>query len=87
MYGIPQPSTYGQYGFGAYPGFPGQGGATAAPASPGMHQTATAGGAGLGLTAGGQQGANDATTAAGQASQAQWANADPNSYYSNYWGG
>jgi len=84
MYGIPQPSTYGQYGFGAYPGF--QGGATAAPTSPGMPQTANAGGAGLGLTAGAQQG-TDATTAAGQATQAQWANADPNSYYSNYWGG
>ncbi|KAF8746286.1 hypothetical protein AX14_000081 [Amanita brunnescens Koide BX004] len=88
MYGIPQPSSYGQYGFGAYPGFPGQAGGTGgAPTSPGMPQSAAAAGAGLGLAAGGQQGATDATTAAGQATQAQWANADPNSYYSNYWGG
>jgi len=88
MYGIPQPSSYGQYGFGAYPGFPGQGGATGgAPTSPGMPQGATVAGAGLGLAAGGQQGAADASAAAGQASQAQWANADPSSYYSNYWGG
>ncbi|KAK2461752.1 hypothetical protein APHAL10511_006215 [Amanita phalloides] len=87
MYGMPQPNTYGQYGFGAYPGFPGQAGATGgAPTSPGMSQSATTAGAGLGLTAGAQQGTSDPTAAVSQASQAQWASADPN-YYSNYWGG
>ncbi|KAF8633999.1 hypothetical protein AX15_001173 [Amanita polypyramis BW_CC] len=87
MYGVPQPNTYGQYGFGAYPGFAGQAGATAgAPTSSGMPQTASAPGAGLGLTAG-QQGTTDPVGAASQANQAQWASADPNSYYSNYWGG
>ncbi|KIL70623.1 hypothetical protein M378DRAFT_183247 [Amanita muscaria Koide BX008] len=85
MYGVPQPNTYGQYGFGAYPGFPAQAGATgAAPTSPAIPQPATATGAGLGLTAGAQQGATDPT---GAATQASWASADPNTYYSNYWGG
>jgi nucleolysin TIA-1/TIAR len=37
---------------------------------------------------GGQAGADpNALAAAGQAGQAQWGGADPNSYYSNYWGG
>lgn len=92
MYGIPQPNSYGQYGFGAYGGFPNQGasapGATG-PGSPGMPQPAAAGGAGLGLSTGGQQPGADpnATAIAGQPGQAQWGGADPNSYYSNYWGG
>lgn len=83
MYGMPQASNYGQYGFAGYAGAPGA-------ASPGMPQTAsgTPGGAGLGLTAVGQQGAADpnAVAAAGQA-QGQWPTGDPSSYYSNYWGG
>jgi len=88
MYGMPQPNTYGQYGFGAYPGFPGQAtGQPGAPgaASPGMPQPAT-GGAALGLTSAPQQGVADPNTPAGQAGQAQWSSADPNSYY-NFWGG
>ncbi|KAF9455352.1 hypothetical protein BDZ94DRAFT_796577, partial [Collybia nuda] len=88
MYGMPQPNSYGQYGFGAYAGFPNQGGGGpggAGPGSPGMPQAAGVGGAGLGLTAGAQQPGADAT--AGQAGQAQWGATDPNSYYSNYWGG
>jgi nucleolysin TIA-1/TIAR len=92
MYGIPQPNSYGQYGFGAYGGFPNQGASApgaAGPGSPGMAQPAPPGGAGLGLTTGGQQPGADpnATAIAGQAGQAQWGGADPNSYYSNYWGG
>jgi nucleolysin TIA-1/TIAR len=83
MYGMPQASTYGQYGFPGYAGAPGA-------ASPGMQQAAagTPGGAGLGLGAVGQQGAADpnAVAAAGQA-QGQWPTGDPSSYYSNYWGG
>lgn len=89
MYGMPQPTSYGQYGFGGYPGFPGQAaGQPGAPGatSPGMPQPA-AGGAGLGLTGAPQQGVADPNAAAGQAGQAQWGGADPNSYYSNYWGG
>jgi len=92
MYGMPQPNSYGQYGFGAYGGFPNQGasapGATG-PASPGMPQPTAAGGPGLGLSAGGQQPGADpnASAASGPAGQAQWAGADPSSYYSNYWGG
>jgi len=90
MYGMPQPTNYGQYGFGAYGGFPNQGAGapgTAGPGSPGMPQAAGAGGAGLGLTSQ-QPGADpNAAAAAGQAGQAQWGGADPNSYYSNYWGG
>ncbi|KAJ7900084.1 hypothetical protein B0H14DRAFT_2672199 [Mycena olivaceomarginata] len=78
MYGMPQAASYGQYGFSAYPGFNQAGGA---PGSPGMPQPASAGGAG-------QAGADpNALAAAGQAGQAQWGGADPNSYYSNYWGG
>jgi len=85
MYGMPQPNTYGQYGFGGYAGFPGQTtGTTGTPGSPGMPQSATAAG-GLGLTSSAQQPGAD-PAAAGQAGQAQWG-ADPNSYYSNYWGG
>ena len=88
MYGMPQASNYGQYGFGAYPGFPAQAGATAAaPTSPAIPQSASAAGTGLGLTAGGQQGPSDPTAAANQAAQASWASADPSTYYSNYWGG
>ncbi|KAK7463805.1 E3 ubiquitin-protein ligase pub1 [Stygiomarasmius scandens] len=84
MYGMPQPNTYGQYGFGGYGGFPNQAGAAAG--ATGMPQPAT-GAAGLGITAGAQQPGADPNAAAGQATQAQWAGADPNSYYSNYWGG
>ena len=90
MYGIPQPNSYGQYGFGAYGGFPNQGASAqgaAGPGSPGMGQPAAGGGAGLGLATGGQQPGADAAAIAGQPSQAQWGGADPNSYYSNYWGG
>ncbi|KXN89826.1 Nucleolysin TIAR [Leucoagaricus sp. SymC.cos] len=89
MYAMPQPNTYGQYGFGAYPGFPGQAaGQPGAPGatSPGMPQPAT-GGAALGLTGAPQQGVSDPNAAAGQAGQAQWAGADPSSFYSNYWSG
>ena len=78
MYGMPQPTQYGQYGFGGYAGAPG------APA-PGMPQAGATGGLGLGV--GQQPGADLSAAAAGQAAQAQWGNTDPNSYYSNYWGG
>jgi nucleolysin TIA-1/TIAR len=79
MYGMPQPNTYGQYGFAGYPtGAPGAG-------SPGMPQ-ATPGGGGLGLAGAGQQGGGDPNTA--QGAQQQWpAGTDPSAYYSNYWGG
>ncbi|KAF7306697.1 hypothetical protein MIND_00461400 [Mycena indigotica] len=83
MYGMPQAASYGQYGFGAYPGF-NQAGGAGVPGSPGMPQPA--GAAGLGLGAGAGQPSTDPNALAGQAGQAQWG-ADPNSYYSNYWGG
>ncbi|KAK7058245.1 E3 ubiquitin-protein ligase pub1 [Paramarasmius palmivorus] len=89
MYGMPQPNTYGQYGFGAYGGFPSQAGAApgaGAPGATGMPQP-TPIGPGLGLANVGQPGADPNAAAAGQAGQAQWAGADPSSYYSNYWGG
>jgi len=73
MYGVPQPGTYGQYGFGAYPQSPGG-------AAPGMPQAAT--GAAAGQTAPGAD-----VGAVGQAPQGQWPGGDPSSYYSNYWGG
>jgi nucleolysin TIA-1/TIAR len=79
MYGMPQPNTYGQYGFGAYGGSP----ATGAPGMP----SPTAAGAGVGMAVAGQPGAADPTAAASQAVQGQWGGADPSSYYSNYWGG
>ncbi|KAH9947986.1 hypothetical protein B0H21DRAFT_778225 [Amylocystis lapponica] len=77
MYGMPQPNTYGQYGFGGYAGAPG--GAAPGLGSPGGAAPMTMGGA--------PGGPVDPTGAAGQAAQGQWAGADPNSYYSNYWGG
>lgn len=85
MYGMPQPNTYGQYGFGAYGGFPNQAGAAGAPGAtaPGMASPVAAN-AVMGLGAG--QAPTDAT-AASQAAQGQWPGADPSSYYSNYWGG
>lgn len=86
MYGMPQPNTYGQYGFNAYGGFPGQGGATGTPgaAAPGMGSP-VAGAAGMAMGAG--AGGADPNAGAGQA-QGQWgAGTDPSSYYSNYWGG
>jgi len=93
MYSMPQPNTYGQYGFGGYGGFPNQAtagspGATA----PGMPQPATAGasaGLGAGQAAPGPDpaAAAAAAAAAGQGPQAQWSGGDPNSYYSNYWSG
>lgn len=86
MYGMPQPNTFGQYGFGGYGGYPNQAGAAGAAGATGMPQPAT-GAAGLGITAGAQQPGADPNAAAGQATQAQWAGADPSSYYSNYWGG
>lgn len=79
---MPQPNTYGQYGFGTYGGFPNQTPAAGAPgaAAPGMASpvapTAT-----MGL------GAGQAPTDAAQVAQGQWPGADPSSYYSNYWGG
>jgi hypothetical protein len=79
MYGMPQPNTYSQYGFSGYPsGAPGAG-------SPGMPQAAPSG---LGLTPPAPQGAADPNAAATPGAQQQWpAGADPNAYYSNYWGG
>lgn len=87
MYGMPQPNTYGQYGFGAYAGFPNQPAGGANPASPGMAQAAPgAVGSGLGAS---QPGATDPSVAGAAApgAQAQWPTGDPSSYYSNYWGG
>ena len=86
MYGMPQPNTYGQYGFGAYSGFPNQAGATAAPgaAATGMGSPVAAAAA-MGMGAGAT--AADPSVAAAGAAQGQWGGADPNSYYSNYWGG
>ncbi|KZT06792.1 uncharacterized protein LAESUDRAFT_736681 [Laetiporus sulphureus 93-53] len=90
MYGMPQPNTYGQYGFGAYGGFPNQaatgtpGGAAAGMGSP------VAGTAGMAIGAGASTGGADpaaAAAAAAQAATGQWAGADPSQYYSNYWGG
>jgi hypothetical protein len=72
MYGVPQPGTYGQYGFGAYPASPGG-------AAAGMPQPAA--GAAAGQTAPGAD-----VGVVGQAAPAQWTG-DPSSYYSNYWGG
>ncbi|KAF8845278.1 hypothetical protein BDN67DRAFT_445260 [Paxillus ammoniavirescens] len=88
MYGMPQPSTYGQYGFGAYGGFPNQPAGAGGPASPGIPQ-AVPGAVGSGLGAN-QPGATDPSAAAGAAApgaQAQWPTGDPSPYYSNYWGG
>ncbi|OCH96625.1 hypothetical protein OBBRIDRAFT_809109 [Obba rivulosa] len=84
MYGMPQPNTYGQYGFGAYGGFPNQPAAGGAPgaAAPGM--TSPTSGAAMPMP-GAQPGAADSNAAAGQAA-GQWAGGDPSSYY-NYWGG
>ena len=83
MYGMPQPNTYGQYGFGAYGGFPNQAGAGApGAAAPGM-ASPVAPTAAIGL--GSATGAPTDPTAA--AAQGQWPGADPSSYYSNYWGG
>jgi len=91
MYGMPQPNTYGQYGFAGYGGFPTQGSAAPGapgPGSPGMPQAAGGAGPGLGLGAAGQQpGDLGGAPGATQAAQAQWGAADPNTYYSNYWGG
>lgn len=87
MYGMPQPTSYGQYGFGGYPGFPNQPAGTPGapgPGSPGMGPPATA----TGAVGGAQQpGDPGLAAAASQAGQAQWGGADPSSYYSNYWGG
>jgi nucleolysin TIA-1/TIAR len=78
MYGMPQPNQY-PYGYGGYSAAPG------AP-TPGMPQANPAAGVGLGVAQ--QPGADpNAAAAAGQAAQAQWGGADPNQYYSNYWGG
>jgi len=73
MYGMPQSSSYSQYGFG-YPGF-GQTDASGNPQTGSGSQDASTG---TGQTSA-QQGA------AGQAGQAQWGT-DP-SFYQNYWGG
>jgi nucleolysin TIA-1/TIAR len=90
MYGMPQPNSYGQYGFGGYGGFPNQGASGAgAPNSgtSGMPQPSSAGAGGL-VGAGAQQpGADPNTAAAAQGGQGQWGEQDPNAYYSGYWGG
>ena len=86
---MPQPNTYGQYGFAGYGGFPNQGaGAAGSPvsAAPGMPQPGGAG-AGSNVGVGQAAGGADAAAAAGQGGQGQWPAGDPNSYYSNYWGG
>ncbi|EPT04163.1 hypothetical protein FOMPIDRAFT_1027958 [Fomitopsis schrenkii] len=83
MYGMPQPNTYGQYGFGGYGGFPNQAGATGTPG-------AGATGMGSPVAAAAAMGMGGGATAAdpsASAAQGQWGGADPNSYYSNYWGG
>jgi len=86
MYGMPQPNTYGQYGFGAYGGFPNQAGATGTPGGAASSMgSPVAGAAAMGMGAGAA--AADPSVVAGGAGQAQWGGADPNSYYSNYWGG
>lgn len=78
MYGMPQPNTYGQYGFGAYATTPG--------GNPGMPSPGTGNAAaGIGMPTA-QAGATD-PSAAGQAAQGQWGSADAASYYQNYWGG
>ena len=85
---MPQPNTYGQYGFAGYGGFPNQGaGAAGSPvsAAPGMPQPGAAG-AGSNVGVGQAAGGADAA-AAGQGGQGQWPAGDPNSSYSNYWGG
>ncbi|KAI0348707.1 RNA-binding domain-containing protein [Trametopsis cervina] len=79
MYGMPQPNTYAQYGFGGYGGTP----TSAAPGMP----SPTAAAAALGMTAAAQAGGADPSAAASQAAQGQWAGTDPSSYYSNYWSG
>ncbi|KAI0082208.1 RNA-binding domain-containing protein [Panus rudis PR-1116 ss-1] len=71
MYGMPQPNTYGQYGFAA-PGL-------ASPAAP----AATAA---IGMGAGAQAGAADPTAAAGQAAQGQWSTNDYYNYWGGYYG-
>ena len=83
MYGMPTPSTYGQYGFGAYGAFPNQPAAAGTPgaAAPGM-PSPVAPTAAMGMGA-----AQTPVDASAQAAQGQWAGADPSSYYSNYWGG
>ncbi|KAH9944541.1 uncharacterized protein BXZ73DRAFT_39162 [Epithele typhae] len=82
VYGMPQPTQYGQYGFSAYGGYPSQPAAAGTPgaAAPGM-PSPVAPPAGMGMGAAGIADANAA------AAQAQWGSADPSSYYSNYWGG
>lgn len=88
MYGMPQPATYGQYGFGGYTGFPNPAGTPGAggPGTPGIGAPAAGTAGSLGL-AGAQQPGADPNAAASQAGQAQWGGADPSSYYQNYWGG
>lgn len=87
MYGIPQPSTYGQYGFGGYGGFPNQGGAGGSP-TPGMPQP-TPGAVGSGLGGAGAGGADPSAVGGGAGGAgAQWPTGDATaSYYANYWGG
>jgi nucleolysin TIA-1/TIAR len=82
MYGMPQPNSYGQYGFGGYAGFQGAGGAGTTGTNPGMPQANNVAGS---LGNGTQPGTTD-PSAGGQPTQGQWP-ADPNSYYSSYWGG
>ncbi|EJD55705.1 RNA-binding domain-containing protein [Auricularia subglabra TFB-10046 SS5] len=84
LYGMPQPTQYGQYGFSGYGAFPGAqasgapaaagatglspGGTAAAPVAPGAFAAAAPGA--------------DATAAA------QWGSQDPNAFYQQqYWGG
>jgi len=89
MYGMPQPTAYGQYGFTGYTGFPGQTGATPGapgPGSPGMPQAPGPTAPGLGLNVAQQPGADLTGANPAQPNQAQWGATDPN-YYSGYWGG
>ena len=76
VYGMPQPNTYGQYGFGAYATTPG--------AAHGMPATAgSAAGGSMAMTVAGQAGAadpNDDAAAAGQDGQGQWSGEEASRY-------
>lgn len=80
MYGMPQPTQYGQFGYG-YGGFPGQ--------TPAGQQPA-----GAAATGAAQPGAADASQAGAQPGQQQWTPQDQNAYAAYaaqqaqpYWGG
>ena len=75
MYGMPQPNTYGQYGFGAYSGAP----ATTAPGMPSPPAATTS----IGMAP--APSAADPAAATSQVTANQWGGTDP-SYYP-YWNG